>query len=225
VLGTLAVLASDHSVRVAPPAAAPSAAADSGATPASEAMRAKPRRSAVTVAPVTDSIVVLSGDGRWTSPVVTGGSSFRTSFVPESDGALYRVRVDAVHEEVFLGEPGFQKLTAPAQRYEFSSLTGNPVRLKFSRWRTAPGPGQPVHTLAVPLAPDGSWGRRIYLGALDVGWEPDRPVQYEAQDDRGRVIRLMPSVSSVYFEVPPQWIRFRSVDSQPLTVVVRYTTR
>lgn len=187
--------------------------------------RPQPGRAALSAAPVADSIVELPGDGRWTQAVATGGPGFRVSFIPESETTLYRVRVDGAREKVLLGEPGFRQPAEPAQRYEFSSLTGQVARLRFSRWRVGERRGRPVHSLEVALDPNGGWSRKVYFGELDVRWEPDRQAHYEAQDDRGRTIRILPEVSSVHYEVPPQWLRFRSVDSLPLTLAVRYTPR
>jgi hypothetical protein len=173
---------------------------------------------------VVDSVISVPGDGRWTRAVAVGGASFGASFVPESEAALYRVRTDGIREYVLLGEPSFRQIAGPVRSYEFSSLTGGPVRLRFSRWRMDAPPGKPVHVLAVSAPPDGSWSARVFLGKLGVRLDPDRPVAYEARDDRGRVTHMVPSVRSVFFEVYPKWIQFRSIDSLPLTLTVRYTT-
>jgi hypothetical protein len=174
---------------------------------------------------VIDSVLVLPGDGRWTQPVAGGGSSFRVTFVPESEAAYYRVRTDGQREYVLLDEPGFQKITEPAESYRFSSMTGHPVRLRFSRWRVDATPGKAIHQMAIQVPPDGSWSRRVYLGDMSVRWDADRTVGYEGRDDRWRIMHFLPSVSSVFFERYPQWIQFRSTDSLPLTLTVRYTAR
>jgi hypothetical protein len=180
-----------------------------------------PKAAAVTA--VFDSVLELPSDGRWTRSVVGGGTSFGVSFMPESDRANYRVRTDDGQVYVLLGEPGFRKIAGPARGYEFSSLTGTPLRLRFSRWRESGAHGATVHRLVVSAPVGGSWSSRVYLGELQVRWEPDRKAGYEVRDQGGRVTHILPGVGSVHFAAYPEWVQFRSIDSLPLQLTVWYT--
>ena len=155
--------------------------------------------------------------------VPVGGSSFRASFIPESDNVMYRVRTNGTHEYVLNSEPGFRRITEDVRSYEFSSLTGKSFRVRYTRWLKDTPSGTAVHTRNIELPADGSWSQRIWLGPLGFRWDVDRPVGYEVRDDEGRITRVPPSVRSVAFGRPPVWIRFRSTDSLPLELTFRYT--
>jgi hypothetical protein len=83
--------------------------------------------------------------------------------------------------------------------------------------------GTVIHTRTLELSNTGDWSQRVWLGPLGFRWEVDRPVPYEVRDDEGRVSRVPPSVKSVAFGRTPAWIRFRSVDSLPLSLTFTYT--
>ena len=136
---------------------------------------------------------------------------------------MYRVRTNGTREYVLNSEPGFRRITEDVRSYEWSSLTGKSLRVRYTRWLRSTPSGTPVHTRKVELPADGSWSQRIWLGPLGFRWDVDRPVGYEVRDDEGRVIRVPPSVRSVAFGKPPVWIRFRSTDSLPLLLTFRYT--
>jgi hypothetical protein len=172
---------------------------------------------------VVDSMITLRGDGGWTTRVNTGGGAWQASFLPESDNVMYRVRTNGTREYVLNSEPGFRRIGEEVQSYEFASLTGQAVRIRYTRWpRNAPR-GTVVHTRTIALSSTGDWSQRVWLGPLGFRWEVNRPVPYEVRDDEGRISRVPPSVQSVAFGRAPVWIRFRSIDSLPLSLTFTYT--
>lgn len=172
---------------------------------------------------VVDSTITIRGDGGWTTRVATGGSAWRASFVPESDNVMYRVRTNGTREYVLNSEPGFRRISEAVESYEFASLTGQPVRVRYTRWPRSAPRGTVVHTRTLELSSAGEWSQRVWLGPLGFRWDVNRPVAYEVRDDEGRISRVPPSVQSVAFGRTPVWIRFRSVDSLPLSLTFAYT--
>ena len=136
---------------------------------------------------------------------------------------MYRVRTNGTREYVLSSEPGFRQITEDVRSYEFSSLTGTPLRVRYTRWPRSTPPGTALHTRRLDLPADGSWSQRVWLGPLGFLWDVDRRVGYELRDDEGRIIRVPPSVRSVAFGRTPVWVRFRSTDSLPLSLTFSYT--
>lgn len=170
---------------------------------------------------VTDSVVALAADGRWTPSIRVGGREWRVSVIPEGQ-VNYRVRRDGGPTEARFGAP--TRLAGDATRaLEFASMTGEPARLRFSRWRAGAPRRTLVHTLRV-TAPGGEWGGRVWFGDLDVHWEPDRRAAYQARDDQGRVINIPEGVRALSLPRTPEWLEFRSTDGQPISLLVRYSS-
>jgi hypothetical protein len=59
---------------------------------------------------------------------------WQASFIPESDNVMYKVRVNGDREYVLNSEPGFRHFSREVQSYEFASLTGRLVRIRYTRW-------------------------------------------------------------------------------------------
>jgi hypothetical protein len=174
------------------------------------------------IRPVRDSLIVLPADGRWTRAVPGGGAGYQASFLPEEGGANYRVKVDNAREVVLLDQPGFRGVARTGGTFRFSSLTGAPVRLRFSRWRTDAPAGTIVHATHVVAPAGGAWGARVWFGPLRITWDPDRGAGYEVRTSLGRVFRVPAGVRSVALDPLPEWIQFRGLDSA-LTVMVTYS--
>jgi hypothetical protein len=171
---------------------------------------------------VLDSLIVLPADGRWTPAVPRGGPGYQASFLPEGAGANYRVKIDDGREIGMFDEPGFRGIARTGGGFRFSSLTGAPVRLRFSRWRSDTPAGTVVHAIRVVAPAGGAWGARVWLGPLRITWDPERPDGYEARTSQGRVFRVPHGVRSVAIDPLPEWIQFRAIDSA-LTLVVTYS--